>query len=346
MSDPGVFGVIDLMTGYQQAAALTAAARVGVFDLLSAEPLPADEVSGRLGTDPATTVALLDSLAGLGLVTATPAVPTTVYVATPTSRRLAAGGDLRLVAEKEAFFAGVWQSLEATIRTGERQIDSWRSRLDADPAQSLNFLRALVVLARETGPDLTRLPGVRPGARVADLGGGLGSYAVPLAAAGASVTLADLPPVVAWADEELAGLASTDPEARERISLTAVDLLGPDAEAVLAAPAESGGGYDVVLLSHLLHEVDDADAARLVALAAALVRPGGTVVAFELPGDPAEGPLAAFGPMFDLMMRIETGSRARRFAEFEALLRGAGLGDVRRLDFALPAGVVAGTREC
>lgn len=332
MSDLGVYAVIDLMTGYQQAAILTAAARVGVFDALAAGPLTAAAVTEELGTDPATTLALLDSLAGLGLLVAEDGR----YAATPSALRLTADGDLRLVAEKEAFFAGVWQSLEATVRTGAPQIAPWRDRLVSDPNQSLAFLRALVVLARETGPDLTRLPGVGPRARVADLGGGLGSYAVPLAAAGAEVTLADLPPVVAWAEAELAGL---DPATRERITLTSVDLLEEDAAARL------GEGYDVVLLSHLLHEGDDTDAAALLSLATTIVRPGGLVVAFELPGDPGEGGLAAFGPMFDLMMRVETGSRARRFAEIESLLTDAGLADVRRLDFAPPAGVVAGVRD-
>jgi SAM-dependent methyltransferase len=336
--DLGVYAVIDLMTGYQQAALLTAAARVGVFDALLAGPLSAAEVTATLGTDPATTLALLDSLAGLGLLGADGAASERRYATTPSATRLAGGGDLRLVAEKEAFFAGVWQSLETTVRTGERQIASWRSRLAGDPAQSLNFLRALVVLGRETGPDLTRLPGIRTGARVADLGGGLGAYAVPLASAGADVTLVDLPQVCAWAEAELADL---DAAVRDRITLAPVDLAEAGAAEVLGED-----GFDVVLLSHLMHEGDDAEAAALLEVATAIVRAGGTVVVFELPGDPAPGvgTMAAFGPMFDLMMRIETGSRARRFAEFETLLAGAGLVDVRRLEFALPAGVVAGTR--
>ena len=187
--NPGVFDVIDMMTGYQPAAALTAAARLGVFDVLTDAPLPADAVAARLGTEPLATRALLDALTGLGLL----GTDDGGYTAAPVARRLGRDGDLRLIAEKEAFFAEAWLSLADSVRTGRPRLDPWRSRLAAEPEQVRRFLEALVVLARETGPDLTRLPGVGPGVRIADLGGGLGSYAVPLAAAGAPGTLVHLP---------------------------------------------------------------------------------------------------------------------------------------------------------
>lgn len=303
----GVFEVIDLLTGYQPAAAVTAAARLGVFDLLAGARLPAGVVAERLGTEPLATRALLDALTGLGLLGADDGG----YTAAPVARRLGGDGDLRLIVEKEAFFARAWLSLADSVRTGRPRLDPWRARLAAEPERARRFLEALVVLAQETGPDLTRLPGVGPGARVADLGGGLGSYAVPLAAAGARVTLVDLPPVAVWARERLAGSAVVD-----SIEVRAVDLLEPAA----AERAGAADGYEVVLLAHLLHDLDDADCATVLQVAAALCRPGGRVVVFELPGDPP----GTFGPMFDLMMRVETEGRARRAAELVALLRAAG----------------------
>lgn len=328
----GVFDVIDLLTGYQQAALLTAASRLGVFDLLGAGPASSEQVASRLACEPLAVRALLDSLAELRLLRTVDSG----YAVTPAGRRLASDGDLRLVAEKEAFFARVWLDLADSVRTGEPRIDPWRQRLADDPEQCLNFLRALVVLATETGIDATRLPGVRPGARVLDVGGGLGAYAVPLAEAGCEVTLVDLPEVCAWVSSELSA-RGVAPEVQSRVRVLPVDLFAEGAAEALAVD----GGYDLVLVSHLLHDLNDDDCAVVLSLVAGLVAAGGHLAVFELPG---QGP-GAFGPMFDLMMRVETAGRARRLDELVSLVAAAGLSEVRVDErFALPHGVVVGTR--
>ncbi|WP_114424080.1 methyltransferase [Nocardioides houyundeii] len=326
----GVFDVIDLMTGYQGAATLTAAARLGVFDLLVQGPRLTEEVSTLLELDPLATRALLDSLVGLHLLH----VDDDLYFVTPVAARLTHGGDLRLVAEKEAFFARAWLDLEESVRSGTPRLDPWASRLVSDPAQAREFLRALLVLADETGPDLARL--VSPGMRVADLGGGLGAYAVRLAAAGASVTVADLPLVAQWCAEEVPDRVAAlglGAEVAGLVTVRPVDLLAAEAASTL------GAGYDVVLLSHLLHDLTDEDCHRVLSLAATILAPGGRVVVFELPGDPP----GAFGPMFDLMMEVETPGRARRLSELVGLMTDAGLTGVA-VDpaYSLPHGVVVG----
>ena len=85
-----------------------------------------------------------------------------------------------------------------------------------------------------------------------------------------------------------------------------------------------GTGFDLVVLSHLLHDLDDVDAAEVLDVAVRVAGPGGSVVVFELPGDPP----GAFGPLFDLMMRVETPGAARRVDELVDLLAAAGCHDV------------------
>ncbi len=312
----GVLDVIGQMTGYQTPAMVTAAARLGVFDALAGRSLTWTEVADELGTDHLATRALLDALVAHRLVDVD---DDGAYRATQVAARLRSGGDLRRIAEKEAFFARVWLDLADSVRSGRPQLDPWASRLASDPVQARQFLEALVVLARESGPDLAGLLGIEPGTRVADLGGGLGSYAVPLADAGAVVTLVDLAPVTIWAEDEIAGL---DTDVGERITVCDVDLLDD------GAAARIGGGYDVVLLSHLLHDLTDDDARTVLAVARSIARPGGAVVLFELPGDPP----GAFGPMFDLMMRVETPGAARRVEDLTALLGAADLVEVAEVD--------------
>ena len=318
-----VFDTIDVMTSYQHAATLTAGARCGVFDALADRALTWTETADELGTDPGATRALLDALVGLGLLERN---SDGRYRAGPVAARLGTGGDLRLIVEKEAFLARQWSDLADSVRSGRPRMAPWRKRLATDPGQVREFLSALVVLAAETGPDLATLLAPDPGANgftgstvadltVADLGGGLGAYAAPLAAAGASVTLVDLPPVVDWAREDLSRL---DASTRARIDVREADLLAPGAAELI------GHGFDVVLLSHLLHDLGDTDATAVLDLARRVARPGGSVVVFELPGDPP----GAFGPLFDLMMRVETPGAARRVDELVAMLETAGLSDV------------------
>lgn len=326
MTEPAVFDVIDIMTGYQQSAALAAAVQLGVFDELAERPLDAEELASALGATPLGIRALLDSLVGLSVLSRHDGI----YHAGPVASRLRASGDLRLVAEKEAFFARVWLDLAESIRTGRPQLDPWQARIRSDPDQAKRFLRALVVLADQTGPDLAQLPGFVAGAKIADLGGGLGSYAVPLAAAGGNVTLFDLPQVISWAKAEISVSSSFEPPS-DRLSFIACDLL--------ASPLnpEIDDEYDIVLLSHLLHDLDDEDAVRVLRVARQICAPSGQVAVFELPGDPP----GSFGPLFDLMMQVETRGRARRVDELAGLMQEAGLQDVSLVKkFARPHAVL------
>lgn len=310
--------VLDVLTGYQGAAIVTAACRLGVFDVLGDRPCPADEVAARLRTAPGPTRALLDSLVALGLVSAG-------YTAAPDAAPLRSGGELALVVAKEAVLARLWQDLDQVVRTGRPLLAPWAERVARDPEGVLGFLGALEVLARRTGPPLHELPELAPGRRVLDVGGGLGSYARALAAAGSQVTLVDLPVVAGAARERLRDVAG--------VTVVAADVL--TAPACGVEPA----GHDAALVSHLLHDLPADQGIAVLRAAAAAVRPGGAVVVNEFAGD--AGP-DGFGPRFDLMMRLETGGAAYPVDDLVEMLRSAGLGAVRRVAFPEPVTVLCG----
>ncbi|GAA2234887.1 acetylserotonin O-methyltransferase [Herbiconiux moechotypicola] len=358
----GEYDVLDILTGYQPAAALATAVRLGVFDAVlagagvaDADPdgragaasavagvdsgagVSANEVAERCGSAPAATRALLDALVGLRLLAAADGPPDErSYLPTPIAARLSRGGDLVDLVGKESYLAGEWQQLHRAVQSGTPTIAPWRARVADDPETARSFLRALVTLARLTGPDLAALPELTatmpPGARprhVVDVGGGLGSYAVPLAGAGASVTLVELPAVAAWAAEDTA--------ATPGVTVLAADVLA-DGEPSLGVPA---GTADAVLVSHLLHDLDDAAAALLLARARAALAPSGALVVLEIPGDAAGLP-GAFGPLFDLMMQIETPGRARLAPELIRMLEAAGFVAVRSAGVPAPNLVLVG----
>lgn len=322
-AEASVGDLLGLLTAYQASAAVVAATRVGLFDALDPPADPA-AVAARLGCDRGAIGSLLEALVGLGLVRVEAGGR---YRTTEVAARLGRDGDLRLVVEKEAFFAAVWLDLAETVRTGRPRLEPWPVRLGREPEHAREFLAALVVLAELSGVDLVSLCGLAPGTRVVDLGGGLGSHAVPLARAGVDVVVVDLPQVVAWAGE---AIESSEAALRDRIHWVGADLLAPEVLEVV------GTGYDVALLSHVLHDLDDDGARVALGVAHASTRSGGSVVVVEIPGDAAP----PTGPMFDLMMRVETPGRARSLRELHDLLGAVGFVEMREVPGVAPPQVV------
>ncbi len=158
--------------------------------------------------------------------------------------------------------------------------------------------------------------------RVLDVGGGSGSWAVPLARAGCAVTVVDPSPNA---------LATLQRRAREAGVASLVTPVPGDVDTL--DEAARAGGADLVLCHGLLEVVDDADAAvRALASAAA---PGGAVsvlvagrwaavLARTLTGRLAEAravlvdPDGRFGPDDALRRRLDA-------AGLRGLLGGAGL---------------------
>ena len=316
--------LIDLITGYQPAAVIATAHRIGVFGCLGSTPMSADVLAGKLAADPSNLAALIEALRSLGLVEATPGG----YTATPyTSRRLGRDGEMALVVAKEAVFAEAWMNLDQVILEGRPVMPSWKTLLRTRGGQARAFLEALDVLARIGGPSLRQLEELAPGKRVLDVGGGLGTYSRLLHAAGSEVTLVDLPQVAEWAAERLASTG---------VSIIGIDLFKHPSCGV---PADS---MDAALMSHLLHDLPRSRGVDLLRRVRRALIHGGRVVVNDFSADSGPG---AFGPLFDLMMRVETGGAAHPRPVVESMLLEAGFIRPRMLAFDDPLTVFIGTKE-
>lgn len=319
------FGLVDVITGYQPAALISAGHELGLFPKLDRRiPRSADDLAAELDVSPPNLDKLLAALSAIGLLEE----HDDGYTATEfTARELTDGTDVGKVVAKEAFFARIWNDLADSVRSGTPLLAPWRERLQTDPATARHFLEALDVLARRTGPPLTDLSLFDPGTRVLDVGGGLGTYARRVASIGVSVTLVDLPTVAQWAKTEL--------EDVDGVSVVAADVLSHPSCGVEAA------SHDGALVSHLIHDLQPEEAVELLRRVAKALRPGGRVVVNDFAGDRGPG---AFGPLFDVMMSVETGASAYPLAELMEMMRQAGFEDISEHDLPDPLTVLSGVK--
>lgn len=314
---------LELATAYQRSAVVAAACATGVAEAIAGGPRPAGSVAAACGTDPRATRALLGGLVALGLAEAGP----DGYALSPDGATLA-GGHPRSVARivaKEWFFYQAWAGLPDSVRDGHARIPPWRERLAADPGRSLDFLRALDDLAARFAGELPGLASLAGPGRLLEVGGGAGSHAAALAGAvpGLEATVLDLPavePVLAERHPELAFVAG--------------DLDLPR----FGRPA--GERWDAVLLANVLHDHPAERCRAIVATAAGLLAPGGTLLVYEWVLDEEGGPPAV--ALFDLMMLVENeGGAAWTAAQLTAWLGAAGLVGAELRRGAGPIAVVA-----
>lgn len=148
---------------------------------------------------------------------------------------------------------------------------------------------------------------------VVDVGGGTGTFAIPLAQRlpDARVVLTDLPDAVEGVRTFLDAHAHTG-----HIEVVAMDLFAPSWPIPVA---------DAIFFGNVMHIFDDATVATAVARSAEYLRPGGAIVLHELVwNEDRTGPLKT--ALFNATMRTH-GGRQRTVAELHAILEAAGYVD-------------------
>lgn len=321
-----VYTFMDMLTGYQPAMVIMAAERLGLYDALTSEPRSVEDIAKDLDAHEESLQPVLRSLSALGLAReSNGGFATTPFAAD----HLSGNEDLALVVQKEEYFARAWLSLDEVTRTGRPALAPWTERLETQPAVANMFLEALNVLAKHIGPKLWELPELTPNKRVLDVGGGFGFYARRLAAAGSNVVLVDLPSILPSTAVHLDDLLETS-----------VELVSAD---VMSEPSCGVGeaSVDAALVSHMLHDVSVDTGIDLLRRVRAAIVPGGHLVVNDFAGDSGPG---AFGPMFDVMMKVETGGAAHELSTLLSMVEAAGFENVSRHDFAEPVTVIKATR--
>ena len=212
-----------------------------------------------------------------------------------------------------------WGRLDEAVRTGRPAAATQGSRAQSDKERTRAFIMGMRdVAAPNAEAFVARLP-VADGACILDVGGGPGTYCIALARRYPNLraTILDRPETLEITRELLqaSGLG-------ERIECRPGDALADG----------YGEGFDLVLVSQLLHAFGPADCSAIIRNAAKALAPGGvlTVHEFALNEDRCSPPHAA---IFAVNMLVNTQSgRTYTIGEIEAWMAEAGLTEILHED--------------
>ena len=306
----------ELVFGAACAAAIRAAASLGVADALGEDPMTVEELATAVHAEPKPLRRLLRALSSYGIFAET---DNGGYAHTDMSLQLRedSPNSLRSIALwcTEPWTWQAWPKLDEAVRSGQSVFPDLFGKeffayLHDDAGESAEvFNKAMTRSSKQSAADLAGflvLDGVRS---IADIGGGQGHVLADLLEKQpeAEGTLLELPQVIAQADPRLrkgGALAS-----RTR-------LLAGDCRTAIPVQA------DLYIIKNLL-EWDDDSSRRTLRNVVSAARPGARVVAVENLVD--DSPSMKFTTAMDLLLLLNVGGAKHTQESMLRLLTEAGL---------------------
>jgi len=301
---------------YWQSKILLTALRFDIFTALADQTLSAAALATQLGATERGLATLLDALVALGLLVK----QEHLYANTPFASvaldrsKPSFCGYMPLF---DAYCWDLWGQLEDTIRSGScRGQDTLFS---ADLLGTELLLRGLHADALSLAPALAARLDLGQRRRLLDLGGGAGTYAIAFCQTSPELTavLFDLPGPLALAQTVVAAAGLTD-----RITLVAGDFHTD------TLPR----GFDLVLLSNILHGQSEETNQRILHEVHGALEPAGELILRDvLMNEARTSP--RFGALFAVNLLLHSASgRCYTFAEVSGWLTKAGFRDLEVLE--------------
>ncbi|MBV2155858.1 methyltransferase [Kitasatospora sp. SUK 42] len=306
----------ELVFGAACAAAVRAAARLGVADVLGDTPTSVTELAGTLNTEPRQLGRLLRALTCYGIFTET---STDRFEHTEMSRLLRedAPNSLRYISLwcTEPWTWEAWPKLDEAVRSGRNVFPDLFGKeffeyLHSDAGDSAKvFDKAMTTSSRQSAQDFADYLDLTGIDSVADIGGGQGHVLASLLEKHPALhgTLLDLPKVVAGADPRLQDGGAFSARAR---------LVPGDCRVEIPVRA------DLYIIKNIL-EWDDESTRRTLANVVLAARPGARVVVVENLVD--NSPSMRFTTAMDLMLMLNVGGAKHSEESMVQLMEEAGL---------------------
>lgn len=306
----------ELVFGAACAAAVRAAARLGVADALGDTPAPVTDLAAELGTEPRQLRRLLRALTCYGIFEE---LDGDRFTHTDMSRLLRedAPNSLRYISLwcTEPWTWEAWPKLDEAVRSGRNVFPELFGKeffdyLHSDAGESAKvFDKAMTTSSRQSAVDFAGYLDLTGIDSVVDIGGGQGHVLASLLEKHPALhgTLLDLPKVVAGADARLREGGAFADRAR---------LLPGDCRVAIPVVA------DLYIIKNIL-EWDDESTRRTLANVVAAARPGARVVVVENLVD--DSPSMRFTTAMDLMLMLNVGGAKHSEASMVRLMTEAGL---------------------
>ncbi|MFD9397869.1 methyltransferase [Streptomyces sp. NPDC060011] len=320
----------ELVFGAACAAAVRAAARLGVADALDDRPMEVEDLAAAVKTQPHTLRRLLRALSCQGVFVEH---PDGTFGHTEMSRLLREDDphSLRYIALwcTEPWTWAVWPQLDEAVRSGDNVFENVYGReffayLNEEAPESAHvFNRAMTTSSAQSARDVAELLDLEGVTSVADIGGGQGQVVASLLEKHPALhgTLLDLPGVVENADARLRDGGAL----AERVRIVPGDCRQD-------IPVQA----DVYIIKNIL-EWDDESTRRALANVRKAARPGARVIVIENLVD--DTPSMRFTTAMDLLLLLNVGGAKHTRQSMVDRLTDAGLviGEVRPVNAYLHA---------
>jgi hypothetical protein len=325
---------MQLVRAHQMSRAVHIAAKLGVPDALGSGSKTFEEIAQATGTHADRMRRLLRVLASVDVVTD---LGSGRFELTPVGDCLRADVPHSVRAISLLNSEGFWPALDSLadcLRTGKNAfeiqhgVDGVFAYTAKNPELAAVVNDAMSAFSAATGPAVAQAYDFADAGRAVDVGGGHGKVLASILRAHPHLrgTLLDLPSVVEGAPALLA---------REGVA-DRCEVVGGD----MFASVPSGG--DVYLLSHVIHDWEDAPATQILEACRHAMAPEARLLIVErvMPEQVEPNPVVAGDLLFDLSMMVFAGGRERTASEYQALLASAGLRLERVVSMAIPDRIV------
>jgi predicted O-methyltransferase YrrM len=314
--------LMQLALAHRSSAVLFAAVDLDLFSTLAEGALTADAIAARVKSAPEPTRLLLEACVSEGLLTKdgdrfvnTPVVDAFLVKGRPaySERGIKYAEDLSLA----------WGHLSDLVRSGHPPMPP-ETILGDDQEKTRNFVLAMHERAHGIGSILAHLTDLSGRRRLLDVGGGPGTYSVALVRKnpGLSATVLDVPGVLKVTREliDASGVA-------DRITLMPGDYLR----------SPFGSGYDVTLLSGMMHRETHANCRLLLTKTFDALEPGGLVIVSDVffDDDSKRSPIFTVYFALNMMLTSDEGS-AHAKTEMARWMSEVGFIDVQTKELPKP----------
>lgn len=330
MPDPSL--IMQLALAYRSSMVLFTASELNVFTALAGGPKTAAEIAAGCGAQTEPVRLLLNGCTDAGLLVR----EGDRYKNTPVADAFLVVGRPAYIGHGMKYAEDLyepWGRLAELMRTNAPVMKP-ETLLGEDPEKTRAFVYAMHERARGIGAVLPHGVDLTGRKRLLDVGGGPGTYSIALVqnTPGLHSTVLDLPGVLAISKEIIASHGCGD-----RIDTTPGDYL----------KTPFGAGYDVVLLSGMMHRETPENCQLLLRKAFAALDPGGLVIVSDVFFDDDSRTVPPFATHFALsMMLTAVDGTTHAKTGMAAWMTAAGFThvEIRNLPKPNPHSLVVGTK--